>query len=90
MSSDLYNQQGSIAAALRERMIAVRASSPAHSGKPASPTADSSDALRSLGYLSGPASSSPIGDHADPKYRIADFEQYSRALALSSSGRLAE
>ncbi|HXI39526.1 MAG TPA: tetratricopeptide repeat protein, partial [Bryobacteraceae bacterium] len=86
---NLYEQQRSRATVLRERIIAVRSSSPAGpSSKP--PTPETINALRSLGYLSGPASSSRLEPRVDPKDRIGDFEQYAGALALASAGKLAQ
>jgi choline-sulfatase len=86
---NLYEQQRSKAAEMGKRIAAVRASSPArHASKP--PTSETADALRSLGYLAGSTSSSRVEPHVDPKDRSADFERYCVALALASSGKLAE
>lgn len=88
---NVYKREQQTAAALRKRIHAVLASSPpARSAQPPSPTPQAVDALRSLGYLSGPASSSRREPHVDPKDRIGDFEQYGAALALASAGRTAE
>jgi len=86
-----YEQQRAKAAALGERIAAVRASAPAtRSGKPPQLTPETISALRSLGYLSGSTSSSRIEPRVDPKDRIGDFERYVGALALASAGKLAE
>jgi tetratricopeptide (TPR) repeat protein len=87
---NLYDQQRAKAAALREKMAAVRAgSSVSRTGSPASPTPETIRILRSLGYLSG-STGSRIEPHVDPKDRIGDFEKYLGALGLASAGKLAE
>lgn len=85
---NLYGQQRSRAEALARQMDALRAS--AHANRPSTPRADSVEALRSLGYLSGPAKSAGAQSRIDPKDRIADFEQYLNALDLSSAGKLSQ
>jgi len=88
---NLYAQERSKAAALGARIAAVRAGSPSgRAGKAHSPTPETAEALRSLGYLSGSTSSSRAEPHVDPKDRIGTFEQYLGALGKSSAGRLAE
>ncbi len=88
---NLYEQQQPRATALRERMMAVRSKAPAgRSSKPPLPSRETVDALRSLGYLSGPGSSSRPESRVDPKDRIADFEAYLSALALPPAGRPAD
>jgi arylsulfatase A-like enzyme/Tfp pilus assembly protein PilF len=88
--SNIYDQQKPKAAELRKKMRAVRASSPVSTAKPTAPSAETSAALRSLGYLSGSSGSSRLEPRIDPKDRIADFERYSRALALATAGKTAE
>ena len=88
---DLYDQQRSKAAAMGERIAALRAgSAPGGAAKTPPPKSDTVRALRSLGYLSGSASSGGPEPRVDPKDRISDFERYYRALTLASSGRLSE
>jgi len=88
---NVYDRQRSTAAALREQIAAVRASSPtARSGVRERPDALAMAALRSLGYLSGSTPSSRVESNIDPKDRIADFEEFGRASALASAGRMAE
>ncbi len=88
---NLYDQQRSKATALAQRMAGLRATAPAaRSSKSSSPEPDTIAALRSLGYLSGSTKSTHIASHIDPKDRIADFEEYLRALDLSSAGKLSE
>jgi len=87
---NLFEQQRSKATAMGERIAALRASAPA-GGSPASPPKpDTVNALRSLGYLSGSTRASRPEPRIDPKDRIADFERYVSAIALSSSGKPAE
>ena len=76
---------------LRERITARRSSSPiGRSSNPPLPAPETVNALRSLGYLSGSTSSGPLESRVNPKDRTRDFEQYGRALALASAGKLAE
>jgi len=86
---NIYERDRSRATALRERIIALRGSSPA-GRKPPSPTPETAAALRSLGYLSGSTSSSHLEPRVDPKDRIGDFERYLGALAVASRGSVAE
>ena len=46
--------------------------------------------LRSLGYLAGSAPSRPSESGPDPKDRIGDYENYRRAIALATAGRIPE
>ncbi len=85
---NLYDRQPSKAAALRERIVAIRGATPAPTAP--SPTPETAAALRSLGYLSGSSRSSRLESHVDPKDRIADFERFSQALGLATAGKLAE
>jgi choline-sulfatase len=85
---NLYDRERSKAAALRERIIAIRGSASVPVGKP--PTPETVSALRSLGYLSGSSGSRRLASHVDPKDRIVDFERYGQALGLASAGKLAE
>ncbi len=88
---NLYDRQRSTAAALRQQIAAVRASYPTNrSSPPEAPDAQTMNALRSLGYLSGASPSSRVESDIDPKDRINDFEEFGRASALASSGQLAE
>jgi choline-sulfatase len=88
---NLYNQQRSRAAALREQIAAIRASfANSRSTKPEAPDAAAMAALRSLGYLSSATSASRVESDIDPKDRIGVFEELGQASALASAGRLAE
>jgi tetratricopeptide (TPR) repeat protein len=87
---NLYDQQRANATTFRAKIAAVRAGSPvSRAGSPSSPTPETIRILRSLGYLSG-STGSRIEPHVDPKDRIGDFEKYLSALALASSGKVAE
>jgi arylsulfatase A-like enzyme/tetratricopeptide (TPR) repeat protein len=88
---NIYAPQRRTAIALRERMVALRSSSPArHANTPRVPTPEAIAALRSLGYLSGSTNSSRVESHVDPKDRIGDFELFGRAIGLASAGRLTD
>lgn len=87
-SHNLYDQQQSTATALRQRIVILsRAKKPVeyHSQAP-----ETLAALRSLGYLGGSTSDRRRGSTIDPKDHIDDLEQFSHALALASSGRIAK
>ncbi len=89
---NLYEQRRSYAAALRGRLLAVRARfGTAHPVERSMLEPEAAAALRSLGYL---AVSQPRPESAkllaDPKDRIGDAEKYYAATLLASSGRLAE
>jgi len=87
-SKNLYTAQQSMAIDLRKRMMALLAG--ARVAKAGLPAQETMNALRSLGYLSGPTTAGGVESHIDPKDRIGDFELYGHALALASGGRLAE
>lgn len=88
---NVYDRQRSTAAALREQIAAIRASSPNNrSTSPEAPDALAMAALRSLGYLSSATPSSRVESDIDPKDRIGEFEEFGHASALASAGRLAE
>jgi arylsulfatase A-like enzyme/Tfp pilus assembly protein PilF len=88
---NLYDQQRPRATAFARQLAAVRANARAiPPSQPASPEPDTIAILRSLGYLSGSTKSIRTDSRVDPKDRIGDFEQYLRALDLSSAGKLAE
>ncbi|MBV9498212.1 MAG: sulfatase-like hydrolase/transferase, partial [Acidobacteriaceae bacterium] len=88
---NLYDQHRSRATALAEQVSAIRRTSAAvGSSTSASPTSDTIATLRSLGYLSGSTKSIRTDPKVDPKDRIAEFEEYLRALDLSSAGKLSE
>ena len=87
-SRNLYSAEQPRAGAMRRRITELLATAPSATSRTPSP--DTMNALRSLGYLSGPTASGPLEPRIDPKDRIGDFELYGQALALASAGRLAE
>jgi arylsulfatase A-like enzyme/Tfp pilus assembly protein PilF len=87
-SRNLYDQQRSRADELGHQIDALRAN--AATTRHAAPRSDSVEALRSLGYLAGPAKSTGANSKIDPKDRIGDFEAYLRALDISSAGKLSQ
>jgi len=89
---NLYAADRSLALAYRERLGAVRSRfQPQQTAKPAALSPDVVAKLSSLGYvaLSG-SQSAPAESGLDPKDRIAEYEQYGRAIVLASSGRVVE
>jgi choline-sulfatase len=87
-SRNLYGTERPRAMAMRQQLMALVSS--AHPAKGATASPDAVNALRSLGYLSGSSPTSHAGSQIDPKDRIVDFELFEHALALASTGRLAE
>jgi Flp pilus assembly protein TadD len=86
---NLYEKERSRAAAMGERIAALRATSAPSTSKTSPPKSDSIRALRSLGYLSGPPSGGSE-TRVDPKDRITEFERYYTALTLASAGKPSE
>jgi arylsulfatase A-like enzyme/Tfp pilus assembly protein PilF len=89
---NFYEQKRSLALAFQERLLALRAryrSEHPLGGRALDPEAVAR--LSSLGYV---AVSSPhsgaAGTGADPKDRIAEFEEYGRAIILASTGHIDE
>jgi choline-sulfatase len=74
------------AAKMKQRLTAMR---PAGSAQPARSSA-TQQALRSLGYIAGPAGASVAHSNIDPKDRIREFESYTRAIGLMYAGRARE
>jgi arylsulfatase A-like enzyme/Tfp pilus assembly protein PilF len=87
-SRNLYGTEKARATAMRQSLMALVSAAP--TAKPATPSTDVLNALRSLGYLSGSTAASRLASQIDPKDRISDFELFGHALALASVGRLAE
>ena len=89
---NLYAEQKSVALALRERLLKLHSRFASASSPPGPPLdAEAVARLQSLGYVavSEPhAGSSSTG--ADPKDRLASYEEYGTAIALVSSGHLQE
>jgi Flp pilus assembly protein TadD len=90
--TNLYPSKVSVASAYRERLKQLRTLYKART--PAASNALSADAiarLHALGYLTGTNSPpSAAASKVDPKDRIADYEEYGRAIYLASLGHLEE
>lgn len=89
-AQNIYARDRLRASALVERMkrVVSQHSVPTQAANKAL-TSEAEAKLRSLGYLAG-GGSAVRGPGADPKDRIADFEQYGRALILAGSGSVIE
>jgi len=87
-SRNIYGEEQPRATAMRQKIMTLVGTAPA--AKPRTPSPETVNALRSLGYLSGSTASSKVESRIDPKDRIVAFELYGRALALATPGRLAE
>jgi choline-sulfatase len=90
--TNLYPSKVTVASAYRERLTQLRTvyKARAHAGSNAlSPEAI--ERLHALGYLTG-TNSAPkaTASVVDPKDRIADYEEYGRAIYLASLGHLEE
>jgi len=89
---NLYAQQHTQAMASKERLAALRARY--RNQHPAGPRAldpETAARLSSLGYVAGTSQRAEANDGGpDPKVRIADFEEFGRAILLASAGRLDE
>jgi arylsulfatase A-like enzyme/Tfp pilus assembly protein PilF len=89
---NLYDAKHSVALASQERLLSLRArfrSEHPLGGKMPDPEAIAR--LSSLGYVAlSSAHSEPADTGADPKERIADFEDFGRAVILASTGRVDE
>ena len=90
---NLYVTRRSLALSLRERMLSLRSrfrSERAAAGS-ATPSPETLERLRSLGYASVSSPRAASGESGpDPKDRIGDYGNYGRALALASAGHLEE
>ncbi len=93
---NLYATKESVAAAYRERLQQLRRSYQSQSRETSGPLSpEAVERLHALGYLTGgnattkPKAGSPDSG-PDPKDRIADYEEYGRAIQLASQGRLEE
>ena len=90
--TNLYPGKVSVAAAYRERLTQLRATYKSRNearSNALSPRAI--ERLHALGYLTGTNSAPKAAASAvDPKDRIADYEEYGRAIYLASAGHLEE
>jgi choline-sulfatase len=91
-SKNLYADRGSLASAYRERLNQLRQLyKPRSGGTVNALSPEVIERLHALGYLTGNSSipnSAPSG--VDPKDRIADYEEYGRAIYLASLGHMEE
>ncbi len=91
-SKNLYADRGSLASAYRERLNQLRQLyKPRPGGTANALSPEVIERLHALGYLTGNSStpnSAPSG--VDPKDRIADYEEYGRAIYLASAGHMEE
>lgn len=85
---NLYSQKRSLALAYREHLLSLVSKfkgshpTPTHVLSP-----EAIARLNSLGYVAvSRARSEPIGAGADPKDRIAGYEEYGRAIGLAAAG----
>jgi tetratricopeptide (TPR) repeat protein len=87
---NLYADQTTMANKYSKQLSGMRARFKPASEKPSNPVSPEVMArLRSLGYLSGTASSSSSTDSGpDPKDRLADYSKYRQALTLATAGSL--
>jgi len=87
---NLYAARESLASAYRERLHRLEQSNqPSSQTASAALSAEAVERLHALGYMTGDRSArnaKPSG--ADPKDKIAAYEQYGRALELASAGQL--
>ncbi len=91
-SKNLYADRGSLASAYRERLNQLRQLYKPRSGGTANALSpEVIERLHALGYLTGNSSTpNSASSGVDPKDRIADYEEYGRAIYLASLGHLAE
>jgi choline-sulfatase len=90
--TNLYAGKASIASAYRERLTQLRQNyKPRAPGTQNALSPEAIERLHALGYLTG-TNSAPVspGSAVDPKDRIADYEEYGRAISLASLGHLEE
>jgi choline-sulfatase len=87
---NLYESRKSMALEFGNRLDLLRARYQSrHASTSANPHPEAIERLRSLGYLGGAESRVSRSDSGvDPKDRVADYEEYGRAIALAAAGRL--
>ena len=91
-SKNLYAGRGSLASAYRERLNQLRQLYKPRSGGTANALSpEVIERLHALGYLTGNSSApNSLPSAVDPKDRIADYEEYGRAIYLASAGHMEE
>jgi arylsulfatase A-like enzyme/lipoprotein NlpI len=87
---NLYSIRRALALTYRDRLQALRARfRPKQSTGPRVLSPEAAEALTSLGYVAvSSARTEATEQRPDPKDRIADYEQYGKALILASTGQL--
>jgi arylsulfatase A-like enzyme/Tfp pilus assembly protein PilF len=90
--TNLYPSKVSVASAYRERLKQLRAVyKPRTKAGSNALSPEAIERLHALGYLTGTNSPPTAASSAvDPKDRIADYEEYGRAIYLASAGHLEE
>jgi choline-sulfatase len=90
--TNLYAGRASIASAYRERLTQLRQIyKPRAQGAQNALSPEAIERLHALGYLTGSNSApSPATSAVDPKDRIANYEEYGRAISLATLGQLEE
>jgi choline-sulfatase len=90
--TNLYAGRASIASAYRERLTQLRQIyKPRAQGAQNVLSPEAIERLHALGYLTGSNSApSPATSAVDPKDRIANYEEYGRAISLATLGQLEE
>ena len=91
-TKNLYSGKRSLALAAREQLLALRTRfHPEHGTGENVLDPEAAAKLSSLGYLALSAHHPvPLETGADPKDRIKPFEEYGRAIALGSAGKVSE
>jgi len=91
-TKNLYTTRESLASAYRERLRRFeQGRQPSAKQAAAALSPEVIERLHALGYMTGSTSTAaPNPSQADPKDRIAAYEDYGRALQLASSGKLNE
>jgi choline-sulfatase len=90
---NLFTEQKSLALTLRQRLLAFRScySSGGNTAQQKPVDLETLNRLSSLGYLAmSGRQANPDNDGADPKDRIDEYRQYSRAIMLASADQLPE
>lgn len=90
---NLYQRQRSLALSLRQPLLSFRSrfGTPNATEVAQTPSPEVIERLRSLGYVTASSNrSDAAAPGPDPKDRIAEWEQYGRALMLSYFGRIDE
>jgi choline-sulfatase len=90
--TNLYPSKVSVASAYRERLTQLRTAYKARTQAGSNALSpEAIERLHALGYLTGTNSPPSAASSAvDPKDRIADYEEYGRAIYLASAGHLEE